>query len=227
MKRITIQMIRLNKIVVIFLLLLVVNSMYAQKIDRLFVNMPDEIIPTLTKNMRLELIEYFKVNKVDTIKDLFQNDAYMLRYDSVNQSVDLKITPNATLSVKLFATKAKLDTISYVVGVIQTVCGPVCSSQINFYDKNWNKIKLNFVQPSASDWLTDKSAEKEGIKIANVFKTSFVEFDFGSGMNELILLNHSDELLTVEDKLFVKPYLKSDNKIYHIKATLNEINITQ
>lgn len=219
------QMIRSNKLIVFFLFVAFSTSVYAQRLDKLFVDMPDEIIPTLTKNMKLELIEYYKINKVDTIKDLFQGNAYILNYDSVNMSIELKTTSNSTLAIKLLSTKAKLDSTSYVIGVIHSICAPICSSRICFYDKKWNKLKLNFVPPTVADWLINKDDERDGIKVAQIFKATFLEYKFAQDKNELIIQNHSDELLTVEDQLFVKPYFNNINITYQIKANLNEINI--
>ncbi|MGC3978242.1 MAG: DUF3256 family protein [Paludibacteraceae bacterium] len=76
--------------------------------------------------------------------------------------------------MKLFPIENKIDTASYAVGVISTVCAPVCSSYILFYNADWSKIDKSYTLPTAADWLLDKTQIKQGVKLTDIFKTTFI-----------------------------------------------------
>ena len=190
--------------------------------------MPDDLLPSLTKEMKIELVENFKLNKTDTIKDSFQNKVYVLNYDSVRSTIDVQSASNAKFEMKLFsAENAKMNTSSFFIGVINTVCAPLCSSYIRFYDKNWRQLEVNFIVPQASDWLLNKNEEKQGVKLADIFKATLIELDFNKTKNELVLKNHSNELLSIEDKLFLKSFLSEADKIYKIQISNNKVIVNQ
>lgn len=224
------QTIALNKFFLSFTLLFMgaFSMLQAQSIDSVFINMPDDFLPSLTKEMKIELVENFKLNKTDTIKDSFQNKVYVLNYDSVRSTIDVQSASNAKFEMKLFsAENAKMNTSSFFIGVINTVCAPLCSSYIRFYDKNWRQLEVNFIVPQASDWLLNKNEEKQGVKLADIFKSTLIELDFNNTKNELVLKNHSNELLSIEDKLFLKSFLSEADKIYKIQISDNKIIVNQ
>lgn len=216
-----------NKTALFFVFVLCTfTSLNAQLIDNVFVKkIPDILFPAMEKNLRFELVEYYKAGQKDTIKNVFQNDVFILDYDSINHYLSIKTTENSQFELKLFPTKEKIDSTSYIIGVINTVCAPACSSYIRFYNHKWNKIEVEFTPPTALDWLNKKEEETYGVKIAEILKTSLIEFHFDKNKNEIILKNNSAELLSVEDKLLIKPYLVNDDKTYKIKVANSKVSI--
>ncbi len=198
----------------------------AQLIDKVFVKtMPDIVFPSMEKNIRFELLEYYKAGQKDTIKNVFQNGVFILDYDSINHYLSIKTTKNSQFEIKLFPTKEKMDSTSYIIGVINTVCAPACSSYIRFYDYKWNKMEVDFSKPTALDWLNNKDADTYGVKIAEIFKSSFLALSFDKWHNNIILKNNSADLLSVEDKLLIKSYLVNEDKTYKIKVANSKVCI--
>ena len=220
---------KLNKTLLFFTLFIsIFNTSYAQLIDKAFVkNIPDIILPALTEMNRFELVEYFKAGQVANVKNEFQKDVVMLDYDSVNYFISIKTAENSRFEMKLFPIKDKIDSTSYIIGVINTVCAPICSSYINFYDHKWNKLAVDFKVPTAIDWLKNKQEETYGVKIADVFKTSFIELSFDKKQSTIVLKNNSADLLSVEDKLLIKPFLVNEDKSYKIKLSNTLVIINQ
>ena len=109
----------------------------AQTIDSYFVDMPAIILPGLSSSMRLELTEYYKSERRDSIRNQFGYNVHLLALDTVSGYISLQTASNGRFEMK---TLLRNDT-SVVLAVIRTVCGPVCSSYIHFYDKSWNELK--------------------------------------------------------------------------------------
>ena len=121
----------------------------AQTIDSYFVDMPAIILPGLSSSMRLELTEYYKSEGRDSIRNQFGYNVHLLALDTVNGYISLQTASNARFEME---TLLRNDT-SVVLAVIRTVCGPICSSYINFYDKGWNELKIDFPNLETVDYV--------------------------------------------------------------------------
>lgn len=210
-----------NKILFIFFLALTSLTIKAQIIDSVFVNkMPDDFLPTLTKINKLELIEFYKTGQKDTVKNIFRNKVYVVDYDSINHFISIQTAENAKIEIKLFGKSP-----NNVIGVINTVCGPVCSSYIRFYRNNWTKMVTNIPAWNIADWLQEPDEAVNGVKLTDLFKSIFIELHFDKKTNQMVVKNNSTEFLSVEDRLSVKQFVKNDDKMYNIQISGNEVNI--
>lgn len=213
------KMTPLSKFITVYLLFagLLLSVSGQDFTENKFVNMPEDILPSLSAKNRLELIEFYKAGQSDEVtKNLFNDTVKVIDYDSVNNYLNIKVADNSTFEMKMFPTENVKDTTSYIIGVINSVCAPICSSYITFYDKDWKKIETGCPIVTASDWLKNKDAQEDDIKIADMFKGSFITYQFDKNKNQILLHNNSLEFLTDEDKLMAKPYLKDKDKICKI-----------
>lgn len=191
---------------VIFFLCFTIANLTAQNIDYWYINMPDNLNPTLSKQNRHELVEYYKANQGDSIANKFNHQAYLQRYDSVNQIIVVKNTPVSVFEMKLINTENKMP----VIGIISTVCTPICQSSINFYDTAWNVIPLKFEMPKATEWLKKDSTLYESLDkqwVQNVLENSFIKLSFGVGNQSIIAQNESLDFLNENDKKIISPLL--------------------
>ena len=183
----------------------------AQTIDSYFVDMPAIILPGLSSSMRLELTEYYKSEGRDSIRNQFGYNVHLLALDTVNGYISLQTASNARFEMK---TLLRNDT-SVVLVVIRTVCGPVCSSYIHFYDKRWNEVKTNFPKLSNLDWLKYPEEMVNGEKVENILRTSFIELTINPLDNTVEARNNSVEYLSLEDKKLIEQFMK--NNIVRLK----------
>lgn len=217
-----------NKILLFFIFATSSYFAQAQLIDNVFINkIPNNILPTLSKDIRTDVLKNYYAGQQDTTRNIFQNDVFVLDYDSVSNYISIQTAENAHFEMKLFPTKQKMDSTSYVIGIITTVCAPACSSYIRFYDSNWNRINLDIPTWKAADWLADKDQVFDGVKLADIFKSSFIELHFDKEKNLLTVKNNSADLLSVEDKLFVKPYLNNEVKTETIKISGDNVTVSR
>jgi len=142
------QLLRKNFLFIIALLLCF-DGMVAQTVDKFYVDMPDALNPTLSKQNRMELLEYHKAASGDSIANRFGNMAYLLSLDTISNYRLVKNTSNSTFEMLLIAVNDSVQSI----GIIRTICGPICQSSVEFYDTAWHQIPLQFNAPKAVDWL--------------------------------------------------------------------------
>lgn len=206
-------MMKRNKFFLVAIALLLLQNISASRLEKVFINMPDSLIPTLNKSMRLELIEYSRIQQKDTVKNVFGKVINVMRYDSVNNFLTIKTAENATMQIKILpALNSKNDT-AYVIGVINTVCGPACSSYVNFYNSNWKKEDERLTKFTFEDWLVNKNEMLNGVKISQFFKSTLLEYRFRPDKPQIEVINNSLLLLNEEDKRFAEEKLLKENKI--------------
>ena len=182
----------------------------AQTIDSYFVDMPAIILPALSSSMRLELTEYYKSEGRDSIRNQFGYNVHLLALDTVSGYISLQTASNARFEMK---TLLRNDT-SVVLAVIRTVCGPVCSSYIHFYDKGWNKLKMDLPKLTNRDWIKNPDEIVNGVNVADMFPASFIELRFDTKNNGIEVRNNSAEYLSLEDKITVRTFVKKENIIF-------------
>lgn len=191
--------------------MLISQSAISQTIEKLYVNMPDILNPTLTKQNRLELVEYFKAKKGDSITNRFGHQAYLLSLDTVNQQIEVKNTPSSTFGMKIF----NLEVSKRAIGIICTVCAPACQSTIEFYDTAWNAIPIKFDMPKAKEWVIEKNIPTESIDsnwVKSLMKISFISLRFSSENNLIQAKNNTLEFLSEIDRKVLTPFI-SDKTI--------------
>ena len=186
-------------------------SVQAQTIDKYFVDMPAILMPGLPSSLRLELTEYYKSERRDSIRNQFGYSVHLLAFDTVSGYISLQTAPNTRFEMK---TLQHTDS-SVVLAVIHTVCGPVCSSYIHFYDKRWNEVKTNFPKLSNLDWLKNPEEMVNGEKVENILRTSFIELTINPLDNTVEARNNSVEYLSLEDKKLIEQFMK--NNIVRLK----------
>lgn len=195
-----------NKIALLFFLVFIYQNLVAQSVEKYYVNIPDALNPTLSKQNRLELLEYFKAGQGDSITNRLGNKAYLEKLDSVNHLIVVKNTANSTFEMKLLT----LEDGNKVIGIIRTVCGPICQSMIEFYDTAWNPVKLQFIMPKAIDWINNAASNNQDVDrrwVDNVLENSFISLSFDSKGQQIIAQNNSLEFVTASDRKLISSFL--------------------
>lgn len=187
-----------------------------QNIGKYYVNMPDVLNPTLSKQNRLELLEYHKAKLGDSIVNRFGNKAYLQKYDSINQRIIVKNTVSSTFDMALL----HLDTNTQVIGLISTICGPICQSVLEFYDTAWQPIPLQFTMPKSIEWINEEALAKTSIdkfRVENMMENSFISLSFSAEKQDIIAKNNSLEFLSNEDKKILIPIFIDEPIVFKLE----------
>lgn len=169
-----------------------------------FVDMPLNLIPTLESSYRVELVENYQQSGRDTLQNQFGTTVKLLNLDTANQNIAVRTTYSSRFEMQVFAHPN--DTL---IGIINTVCAPICSSYIKFYDTDWNEVKVDFPKFSNELWLKQPNSIKGKKHVEKIVKVSFIEYAFNSDENVVNVKNNSLDFLGKEDKLKVADFLTS------------------
>lgn len=202
-----------NNSIMLCCMLLFTHSIIAQTVEKWFVNMPDGLNPTLSKQNRLELLEYYKAGQGDSVTNRYGNQARLVAFDSINQSLVVKNTTNSIFEMKM------LDLVDSkkIIGVIYTVCAPICQSYIQFYDTAWNPIPIQFTMPQAIEWLNKDSLENKNLDtqwVGKVLENSFIKFTFDATKNSIIAHNNSLEFMNEIDRKLFQSLMDDKPNVY-------------
>ena len=200
------------------LLLLMAVSLFSQNIEKYYVNMPDKLNPITTGKIRLEIVEYHKAGLKDTIQNIFGSQVSLQLLDSINNYIVVKNTPNSLFEMKLL----KLEDGALAIGVIRSVCAPVCQSVVEFYDTAWTRIPLQFNMPKAIQWIDDnKLSAAIGLDktwVNSVLGDSFVSLHFDAVNPWIVASNNSPEYLSDDDRKVILPLLNTSSIVSQLEG---------
>lgn len=205
---------KMNKKIIIYLLFFLTVSAFGQSVEKLFLELPDNLMPLLSKQNRFEMIEYYKAKQQDSIKNKFGNYTKLELYDSINQHIVISTTKNSQLEIKILNTQDTAKTIA----IINTILSPIQHSRISFYNAMWQKLSMDFLMPKAVEWLKKDTLDKEDIDKIWIYKLmdiSFVALNFEG--DNIIAKNNSIESMSVEEKNQVLPYIVNKDLIFELK----------
>ena len=177
--------------------------------------MPDILNPTLSAQNRFELIEYVKAHKGDSIEIRFGKQAHLLVMDILNKRIVVQNTPTSVFEMKVNYLKNGKP----YIGIIRSICAPICNSVVEFYDTAWNAIPVQFIMPKAFEWVDLRKIKKDIVDINWVKKTSeisFVTLSFSDKNNEIVAKNNSFEFLSEVDRKTILPFVFNQQFKYRL-----------
>lgn len=206
-----------NNPLIVFSLLIFSQCIMSQTIDKWYVNMPDALNPTLTKQNRLELLEYHKAGQSDSVVNRFGNQTYLMSLDTLNQQILVKNTPSSAFEMKILT----LDDSTKAIGIIRTVCAPVCMSSVEFYDTAWNLIPVQFTMPKSIEWLDVKSIPVDKIDIQwakGLMGINFISLRFSDKKQRIVAKNNILDFLSEQDRKVIAPYVPDKAISFELKG---------
>ena len=115
------------------------------RIRDIYAAAPDSIFPLLTKNNRLDLIDFRENNMQAVVKNKFEDRTELLvlsdRYLKLQLS-ELCIVEMRLLSDSVFC-------------MVQTYNAPAPDSRVRFFDAEWNELPQTVERPAVDDFLSE------------------------------------------------------------------------
>ena len=103
----------------------------AQKISEVFASAPYDVLPLMTRNNRLDCIDFIENNMEARVKDRFDNDVVL---------EEMTADYLRLVTSKVSSTEMKI--VDGRVYVSETCMGPAADTQVKVYDSKWNLIKV-------------------------------------------------------------------------------------
>jgi len=199
-----------------FLSSIAIHLVQAQTAGDLFVKLPEPALLTLTVSDRLDLIDMYKAGNKAIVKNIFGDSCSILQL--TDDYLQLKFGNN---TMELFILPMIND--SKIVGLIQTVCAPVCDSNIEFYTISLKKLSTSVFITFAgkNDFLKEGiNPEEENVKNALIpLDISLMRLEYDPDKQELQQHYTTPEYLSETDRAKVKKYLIDIPKIFKWNLT--------
>ena len=131
------------------------QALQAQKMRDVFAAMPDSVLGIMTKNNRLDCIDFIENDMEAKVRNRF--DGFSVLKALTVDYLDLQLTPNCRVEMKLLPAE---DTLNYIC-VARTYSGPV-----TLYAPDWNVLPEEkwIPFPAYADfWETNDSVDKEEV----------------------------------------------------------------
>ncbi len=104
----------MKKILLLFAFTFVMISLHAQQnMKELFMTMPDSIIPLLTKNNRLDMVDFLEAKMKSVVKNKLDGESEMTALYA--DSISIKLTDVLQIDMFLLPTKEEYDSCKQVI----------------------------------------------------------------------------------------------------------------
>lgn len=188
----------MKKLLFLFLVFLANLSVHAQSedISSVFISMPDDFFMGLDTGLRTELIASPDSANI-TVET--QIGGEIKRVALTNDYIALKTSNIGTLEIKLLP----LVNNSNIIAVVNTVCGPACDSNIDFYTTSWASLPQGDLFPvKDKNWFLSKKADIDNNVLDNI--SAILD------MNP-IKLSLSPDNTDIKAEYDIQKYLSSDD----------------
>lgn len=182
-------------------------SLTAQNMSDIIKDMPDSIMPLLTKNDRLDFIDYLASNMKAEVTNRLGGKSEMTTIS--NDYAHIRMTGSSEISFKLLPTIS--DTI---ICMIHTYTSNGSDSKISFLNKKWEVLTTEnyFEHPSTDKFIslpdTLTNTEKENLK--NKVYIPFIKAENSKDNLELKLTLTTPKYMNTDDSKAIAPYINSE-----------------
>ena len=133
----------------LFLLLLSVVcgqlSVAQTRIRDIYAATPDSIFPLLTKNNRLDQIDFRENNMKAEVKNKFDDHSELLVLN--DKYLKLQLSKRCIVEMRLLTDSTFC--------MVQTYSAPAPDSRIRLFDTNWNELPITVETPSVDEFLSE------------------------------------------------------------------------
>ena len=193
-------------------LLSLVTFLYAEAqnpIRNWLVSMPDSVMPLLTKNNRLDFIDFYDAKMEAVVTNRLEGKS---RMDMLTDDfVHFGYTKSSEVTMKLLPVNDSTD----ILCMVTTARAAVGDSRIAFFDDQWHPLDaVSYIhEPHIEDFrstLQSDSAQWAWSKMDIFFRT----YQLSAESTELKCVLTATEYLSKEDREEVAPYVRQEPLIY-------------
>ena len=173
------------------------------------VSMPDSVMPLLTKNSRLDFIDFYDAKMEAVVTNRMDGSSRMNTL--TDDFVQIRYTTSTDVAMKLLPVNDSTD----VLCMVTTVRAAVDDSRIAFFDAEWKPIDVAqyFVEPRIEDFRSTQQSDsvaRAWSKLDVFFRT----YRLCAESTELQCVLTAMDYLSKEDREEVAPYVRKEPLTY-------------
>lgn len=187
-------------IAILFLSLLVGSDIAAQSMRSVFIQMPDTLMPLLTRTNREDCIDFIDAGMKARVTNRMEGKSELITIS--DDYIFLKTSDYASMQIKMLP--CEKDT---VICIINSVCAEVCDSRISFYTKEWKRIgnEIYFNEPAIDDFFIKGEAVDTIAKMCDI---RLVKLSMDPVNNTITAEYTMPTYMSKEDSARVAPHLR-------------------
>jgi hypothetical protein len=136
-------------------------------------SMPDSIMPLLTENNMLDMIDFMDSNMTAEVTNVLQGKSRMLILSE--QFAKIALTQSSEVELRLLDTQEPVDSISQIICLVKTYGTDVKESRVAFYSAKWRQLNTAdyLVMPHHEPyedtmWLANWNDEEPAMTVMSV-----------------------------------------------------------
>ena len=203
------------KLKVLFLLMILpCMNTFAQSTNMhtVFSNMKDEILPILTKNSRLDLIDYIDNNMQAKVRNRL--DGFTTMETLTDNYCRIKLAENSSMEIKLL----KRENNDTIICIIRSAKIDAWDSYIKFYNLNWEELSSNdfFSLPAVETFIqkTDDMNDTDYQNILNKADIPYYYMEFNKDSDDLTITYESSAIKNIDYDTELKPYINKSISLH-------------
>ena len=128
----------MRKLLIAISLLLALGSSAQTKMSQVFRQMPDEIIPYLSENNRLDLIDFADSNMKAEVHNLLEGRSELKKM--TDDYAFLSLNEASQIEMRLLDVSTPVDSSMSILCVVSTYGVGLRDSKVDFYSLKWKKL---------------------------------------------------------------------------------------
>ena len=184
--------------------ILTLGAASAEDLRTLFVNMPDSIMPTLTKSERMDFLDYMDSGMKARVQNKLGGESIMTAL--TEQSLTVVTSQSGRLEMVLFPYKKGTNLIC----IIKTVTARYDDSRLAFYNEDWMPIETgNLIElPHFDDYLTKEALKSDSLDMLK--KQSMLRLQLATASDNGLEFSYTSLDYIGEDADRYRSWLKSE-----------------
>ena len=184
------------------------GSVGAEDLRTLFVNMPDSILPTLTKSERMDFLDYMDSGMKARVRNKLGGESVMTALS--DNSLTVMTSQSGRMEMVLFPRRNGTNLIC----IIRTVSARYDDSRLAFYDTDWTPVDANSLieLPQFDDYLTKAALKNDSLDVLR--KMSLLRLQSAKAIGNTLEFRYTSLDYIGEDADRYKSWFKADPIIY-------------
>ena len=151
----------MKRILTAILLLSCISPAFSADLRTLFVNMPDTILPTLTRNDRLDFLDYMDSGMKARARNRLGGESVMTSFS--DNMLTVMTSGSGRTDIVLFERRKG----QALICVITTVTARYSDSRLSFFNEDWTPVSTESLIdiPVFKDYLTPQALKSDSLDV--------------------------------------------------------------
>ena len=212
----------MNKLTTTLLCLLVfllnINSQNMQMAE-LFKQMPDSLMPYLTTNNKLDMLDFIDAGMEAKVNNKFDGESILCELDSTY--LRLKLNTSVEVEMKLLSSSNILnDSTKHIICLVTTYGDLIKESVLKLFTSKWNSIAHDITKSKLISYVIhkpDTMSELTYNNVKNIPDDYLITLSLDKNENSMSV-SASTTLLSTDDSTKVKPIISTKRLLWNGKT---------